>query len=176
MSEIKSTLDLVMERTKNMVFSKDEKQNQEAETARKQFNGALQKHVDGLTTLKDLQQIMDDLLQKNSAIETQTLRRVLLQKIDLDALQGPLPDLLDTLFGCRIDGLKQMGRDHLKEIKSMAERHLTRVGRELEQQYQIAGSAVLPNLEADSQWIQVQQKIRDTYEKKLEAEKAVIDD
>ena len=42
MAEIKSTLDLVMERTKNMILSRDEKQNQDAETAKKHFNGALQ--------------------------------------------------------------------------------------------------------------------------------------
>jgi ElaB/YqjD/DUF883 family membrane-anchored ribosome-binding protein len=174
MSEIKSTLDLVMERTKNMILSKVEKQDQEAETAKKHFNGALQKHLDGLTTLKELQQTMGDLQQKHPGLETSTRRGVLMEKIDLDALQGPLPDLLHTLFGCRIEGLKQLGQQYADEIRSKAEQRIAKLRRELDQQHQISGPAVLPNLEADPQWIQVQKKIIAAYEQKLEEEKAVV--
>ena len=174
MPEIKSTLDLVMERTKNMILSKDEKQYQDAETAKKHFNGALQKQLDGHITLKDLQQTMGELQQKHPGLEISTLRSVLMEKIDLDALQGPLPDLLHTLFGFRIEGLKQVGQQYAAEIQSTAEKSMAQVRQELEQQYQIAGSAVLPNLEADPQWTQEQKKIVAIYEQRLEAEKAVI--
>jgi len=173
MGEIKSTLDLVMERTKNMVLSKDEKQSQEVKTARKRFNGALQKHLDGVLPLKDLQQTLGDLEQKPN-IEARTLRNVLMEKIDLDALQGPLPYLLHTLFGSRIEGLKQLEQQYADEIQSEAEQHTSRLRRELEQDHQIAGSAVLPNPEADPQWIQEQKKIVAEYDRRLEAEKAVI--
>jgi len=171
MPEIKSTLDLVMERTKNMILSKDEKQSQNAETARKHFNGALQKHLDGLTTLKDLQQTMGDLQQKHPGLEISTLRSVLMEKIDLEALQGPLPDLLHTLFGCRIEGLKQLGRQFAGDIQTKTGRHASRVRRELEQQHQISGSAVIPNPEADPQWIEEQKKIMASYAQRLEEEK-----
>lgn len=174
MSEIKSTLDLVMERTKNMILSRDEKQSQEAETARKHFNGALQKHLDGLTTLKELQQTVGGLHQKHPGLEINTLPSVLLEKIDLDALQGPLPDLLHTLFGYRIDGLTQLGRDYIEQIDSLAQQHADRARRELEQQHQIAGSAVLPNLEADLQWIQEKGKIEAGFKQRLEEKKAGV--
>jgi len=174
MPEIKSTLDLVMERTKNMVFSEEERKSQETETAKKHFNGTLQKHLDDLMPLKDLQKTLGDLQKKYPAMEPQTLRNVLLEKIDLEALQGPLPDLLHTLFGCRIEGLKQLGHLYAGQIQSKAQQHSARVRQGLEQQHQISGSAVIPNLEADPQWIRELQKIEAVYAQRLEENKSAI--
>ena len=47
MGEIKSTLDLVMERTKNLSLSDEEKQAQKQKEVESRIRGLLQKYLDG---------------------------------------------------------------------------------------------------------------------------------
>ena len=63
-------------------------------------------------------------------------------------------------------------RQFAGDIQTKTERHASRLRRELEQQHQISGSAVIPNPEADPQWIEEQKKIMATYAQRLEEEKA----
>ena len=50
MAEIKSTLDLVLEKTRDMTLSSDEKQQQQREAIETRFRGLLQKYIDGSLT------------------------------------------------------------------------------------------------------------------------------
>ena len=55
MGEIKSTLDLVMEKTKHLSLSDEEKQNQKNSEIEKRVNGLLQKCRDQILSTDELQ-------------------------------------------------------------------------------------------------------------------------
>ena len=55
MGEIKSTLDLVLEKTKHLSQSSDEKQSQIRKDIEMRINGLLQKYQDGVSSLEQLQ-------------------------------------------------------------------------------------------------------------------------
>ncbi len=65
MAEIKSTLDLVMEKTRNLRFSSQEKREIQMEEARRAFNGLLQKYLDGQLELEAVQLGVAGLEQKH---------------------------------------------------------------------------------------------------------------
>jgi len=54
MGEIKSTLDLVMEKTRHLTLSAEEKIDREKEEAKKGLNGFLQKYKDNVINLEEL--------------------------------------------------------------------------------------------------------------------------
>ena len=61
MGEIKSTLDLVLEKTKHLSQSSEEKQAQIQKDIENRVNGILQKYLDGLFSLEQLQRDYDAL-------------------------------------------------------------------------------------------------------------------
>ena len=54
MAEIKSTLDLVMEKTRNLTLSADEKAAQQHKEAENRIRGLLQKYLDGVVSKPEL--------------------------------------------------------------------------------------------------------------------------
>lgn len=174
MAEIKSTLDLVMERTKNLRFSEEEKQAQKAEDAKKALNGLIQQYLDQALGKDELDIKITGLLKEFQLTDRSLLRDVILDKIDFDVLDGPLPDLLAGLCQSDISGLKELARSYHEALSRGREQHRAELKSDLQARYNIAGSAVEPNVDADSDW---QHKIRlrvAELEEKLTREKAGI--
>ena len=171
MSEVKSTLDLVMERTKHLTMSRAEKQDQAVEEAKKQFNGVVVKYLDGLMDLQEVNQAVSKLKETYPALDNQSLSRMVLDRMDLEDLEGPLPGLLHGIFGCSVEGLKQLAREYAQAVQAQAAGHADRVRKILQQEHQISGTAVVPNLDADPQWHQEKNSIVSAYENKLAVEK-----
>ena len=61
MGEIKSTLDLVMEKTRHLTLSNEEKQQQKFEEARKRINGLLQKYQEHILDIDQIKQELNAL-------------------------------------------------------------------------------------------------------------------
>lgn len=152
MAEIKSTLDLVMERTKNLRFSEEEKQAQKAEDAKKALNGLIQQYLDQLLGEDELDTKITGLLKECQLADRSLLRDVILDKIDLDALDGPLPDLLAGLCQSDISGFKELARSYRKALSSGREQHKAELKSNLQARYGITGSAVEPHVDADPDW------------------------
>ena len=71
MAEIKSTLDLVMEKTKNLSLSSEEKQTQRNKEIEGRIRGLLQKYQDQLITLDQFTSDYRILCQEYGLDETQ---------------------------------------------------------------------------------------------------------
>lgn len=174
MAEIKSTLDLVMEKTRNLEFSEDEKKNLQIQEAQQAFNGLLQKYLDRYLDLEDLRSEVASLQEKHQITHSATLRKVILDKIDMAALNGPLPELLHKLFGDEISGLNDLFQRFRHDLTSRADQRNRQLKKDLKQLC-ISGSAVAPNLEADPKWQQELQAMETTYGQALDKEKAKLD-
>ena len=151
MAEIKSTLDLIMEKTKGLTLSPKEKEEIRREEWVKKARGWIQKFLDGWIDMekvkselpgpeappgweKILQTEIFDLLDPE---EDNEKRFQLITEI----LQRPLDPLLKILggFNQTVEAEKIRQRD--QALKRLSDQ-------------EISGSAVLPNLELDPAWIQ----------------------
>ena len=172
MAEIKSTLDLVMEKTRNLRFSSEEKREIQMEEARRAFNGLLQKYLDGQLELEAVQRGVAGLEQKHELSDRGVLRKVVVEKLAPESMSGPLLILLEQVFGCDTTALRALGKDYRNEMATRADDRRRELAAYLEERYEVAGTAVAPNLEADAKWLDEATTLHGLYAVKLQEEKA----
>ena len=172
MAEIKSTLDLVMEKTRNLTFSSEEKLALKVEQAQKAFNGLLQKYLDGQLELEELQQGVAGLQEKHALSDRGVLRQALTDKLAPESMLGPLLMLLEQVFDCDTEVLRALGEDYRSEIAARADDRRRQLAAYFEERHGISGSAVAPNLEADEKWKEEAAVLHKLFSAKLEDEKA----
>ena len=83
MGEIKSTLDLVMEKTKHLSLSDEEKQNQKQIEVKKRINGLLQKYRDQVLSMEQLYTEYDRLKKELNLPDDTDLVNQIIDKLDL---------------------------------------------------------------------------------------------
>jgi hypothetical protein len=145
MGEIKSTLDLVLERTRHLSLSDEEKARQQKADFDKRLQGLLQQYADGVLSVDALQDRTASLRAELGVKDRGVLEAAIVGRIDPDrdnrrwlelvgasapALRRPLEDILAD-FSHRKGETLHKSQDRLRE--SLASRH------------GIAGPAVVPN-------------------------------
>jgi hypothetical protein len=152
MAEIKSTLDLVLERTGHLSLSAEEKAQQKREDFEKRLQGLLLQYEENTITLESLRQRIAAMEAELKIDRGQHLLWAVFKRIDpgednqcwLDlvahvapAVHDPLQKILSTYHNARAD-LAQSSDQRLR--KHLAERN------------GIKGSAVIPNPEQDTRY------------------------
>ncbi|WP_319522921.1 hypothetical protein [uncultured Desulfosarcina sp.] len=145
MGEIKSTLDLVMERTRHLSLSDEEKTRQRKEDFQKRLQGLLQRYADGALTEEDLREKIEA-LQAELKIEDTTLAvTAVAGRMDPDRDNRTWLDLLavfaPAVCGALEAALKVYRRQRDDSLREGAERLRSR----LAQDHGISGTAVAPN-------------------------------
>ena len=150
MGEIKSTLDLVMEKTRHLSLSDEEKARQQKADFDKRLQGLLQQYADGVLSVDTLQDRTASLRAELDVKDRGVLVAAIAGRIDPDqdnrrwleligaaapALRQPLEDILADFARCKGDTLRK-SQDRLRE--------------RLASKYGIAGPAVKPNPLKDS--------------------------
>ena len=174
MGEIKSTLDLVMEKTRHMNLSPAERNEKRAEDIGKALRGLVQKYKDGLLREEpflDAFRGLEDVegTPKDHMLLTEILNQMRIDD-DPDARRAGL-ELLE--FGCGRDTVQLasiLSEFEAEKDKAGANRTRELLERLLKR-HQISGSAVVPNLEADAAFKNSLNRLRKTYTERLDAEK-----
>jgi hypothetical protein len=165
MAEIKSTLDLIMERTKNLTMTVDEKKALQRKEWEGKVKGWVQKYIDGTINLEDIKvhiesceskfQELRNILKAEilEHIEPESNNALLLQFLDevLDTDTRPIMNLI-TLFQNNLNANMISRREAMKKA--------------LEQK-KIFGSSVVPNLDRDREWQECLQKFRLDFKNQL---------
>lgn len=165
--EIKSTLDLVMEKTRNLTLSSEERQEQKQRELQSCLRGLLQKYLDGLLTLSQLKKDYADLKKDFGPADDTFLAQEILSRLDPDQ-DNQL--LLETLADCcRVDTADiQAAVDAYRNIhRQAALERAAQLKADLARNSKVSGSAVVPNLEADAQWRREVQGMRRRFEDEL---------
>ena len=169
MAEIRSTLDLVMERTKHMTLSEDEKKEQLVGEVRKKLNGLIQKFADGTLTIEHFERDLDN-LDIGDFDRRAILTDELLGKIDLEKDNNALFELLETICGTKVKKLVGTLEDYEGSIETATHKRIKDFRKQLRKTHTIAGSAVVPDLETDEEWQQEATDIRTQFVQKLAKE------
>ena len=145
MAEIKSTLDLVMERTRHLSQSTAEKEAQRRGDFEKRLQGLLQQYADGALTVNGFSE-RSGALQAEAGIEGQHLvTQAVIRRIDPDQDSEPWLTLLEPLAPEVNASLKEILADYESRRASLLKAGEETLRQELDRRHDIAGSAVVPN-------------------------------
>ena len=176
MAEIKSTLDLVMEKTKNLNLSAAEKQDQKIKEIESRLNGLLQKFQDQIISLEQLKAEYQSLRKAHSVTEGQHkhLLKAICARIELGKdNQAPL-DLLSEFADSDIEGIASVLQDFDTAVQTAAATQGQIAKDNLAKAHLISGSAVVPNLESDPGWRDRIEKMQTKFEDSLDQAKAKL--
>ena len=152
MTEIKSTLDLILEKTKHMTITDEEKAELRQKEIRRKIKGWIQKYKDH--TLK-LDTLRKELNQTEQEYDTENVKN--LMKIDLilsvqpEQDNTPIYELLEQLLGENTDILSRLLDTFYQRIDEEKKRIAAKIGSTLAEKG-ISGSAVIPNPFSDAEW------------------------
>jgi hypothetical protein len=162
MAEIKSTLDLVMERTRHLTLTEEEKREYALAQFKGSLNGLLQKYLDGVLNLERTDKEIRRLQEESGFKDRSLLVDEVSRRLDLDGDYRPLLDLLTELCNVDTGKIASLFTLYRDTIASEAEARADRAKERLERR-DIAGTAVVPNLGADPQWTEERDKIREKF-------------
>jgi len=166
MGEIRSTLDIIMEKTKGLTMSQEEKRAFQEEEMAGKIKGLIQKFLDGVLDMERLKMELAALAEKDEAMVKRLVREESLSRIELGENNEPFFGVLEETT--RFD--PNTVREALREFEERLKRE--RISREdglkkkLEEQG-ISGSAVLPNISADPEWSRYVEEMRDEFQERL---------
>jgi hypothetical protein len=171
MGEIKSTLDLVLEKTKHLKQSSEEKQARAQRDVEDRIKGMLQKYQDGVSSLEKLQRDYEALKTEYKLTDNTIMAGRVINRLDPDLDNRALFEVLEHC--CHLDsgGIKGAINDHRDAYLTAAQSRMATLKEGLAQKYLISGSAVVPNLESDEKWHLEAQAMNSVFEQKLNQEK-----
>jgi hypothetical protein len=172
MGEIKSTLDLVMEKTRHLTLSKEEKMIQNRLEVKGRLQGLIQKYQDNLLKKENLKKEINDLKVSYDLNVDEMLANLLIDSFELGQDHTLFLDLLGEIYGLDLTELKTIFQNFKAAVKSSAEERVERIKGDLYKKRFISGSAVVPNLERDKEWRSTLSYIKEGYDKILNKTKS----
>ena len=152
MAEIKSTIDLIMERTKSLAASPEERESYQRQEREKRLRGLIQRLLDDNLTLDGVKDELAKEKKYGSAAEVMgVLKDALAGHVDAETDNERLFRFVNELVGTSLDRLRETLTACRMEAASRKAVLAERQKKDLESRG-ITGPAVLPNAEADPQW------------------------
>lgn len=166
MAEIRSTLDIIMEKTRDMTVTPEDRQAFLRQEWEGRIRGLLQKVSEGFLTPEALARELTDQDERNREVALETLRRECLERIDPDADNKPLLALMEGVLHMNCEGLIQDLERYGSSVEKVQSLARERLERQLKEEG-IWGSAVLPNIQKDPEWNKEQEERRNSFRSRL---------
>jgi hypothetical protein len=170
LGEIKSTLDLVLEKTRHLTLSEEEKAVQQREVSLKRLSGLLQKFGDLALSSEHLAGGLDEICRAGGLADADVLAEVL-RRIDKDADNAPWLALLEDHFEGSLDPLVALLEEYQNARRTACDRRAEALLEQLARNRRICGTAVRPNLSVDETWAAQKAALDFRFAEQLELEK-----
>jgi len=151
MADIRSTLDIIMERTKNMTMSDEERAEFQRQTLTGKIKGWVQKYLDGVIGVKEIKSEIDSESSKALSEIEKILKNELVGRLDPDSDNEKIFQLLKEVLHMNIDPLEQVIGKFYEDVIIEKARKIRSLRQALEERH-ISGSAVVPNVDQDASW------------------------
>jgi hypothetical protein len=170
-AEIKSTLDLVMEKTRGITLSQKDREEQKNREIKLKVEGLLKK-FQNRELRKDQVEENFNALKKNYGETAQRLAlSESIKRINLDENFNLLGDFLEGFWGLELGRVKFLLKNYHESLQNLTQETIARLKEVLEKKHFLSGSAVLPNVEGDNAWPAAVKEIKDRYYMQLSEEK-----
>lgn len=171
MAEIKSTLELALERTKKIAISEKEKEEIRQKKLMEKAQGLFHRYREGLAPLSELQKEIARMEEKTSAAVKDFLLSQWIDAISLKNEDERLIKGIQWLKNGRLEEIvqrfRQLSSQYREEIEKIKQENRTQLVEALKREG-IAGSAIEPNVEGDLLWKEAVEKLDHLYGEKLE--------
>jgi hypothetical protein len=171
MGEIKSTLELAMERTKKIAISEKEREEIKRKEILLKVTGLFHRYKEGYLPLNEILKEIETMEENTGKTVKEGLLSQWIDALSLNEDNERLLKGLESLKHRDIDDVKQK----FHQLLSQYRREKEKIRQELEAQLSkalkkegIDGSAVEPNVEASQTWEKENEKLNDSYKMKLE--------
>ena len=167
MAEIKSTLDLVMERTKHLSLSEEEKDAQKTEESKKAIRGILQRYLDQSLTKEEMLESLNRLSDTSEIDRNPLVIEDIAGRVTLTGNNRPLFELLSSEYGMDVSAMESAVKGYRDAARALMKQKKETARDKLSADHRISGTAVLPNLEADPSWAEDGQRLGEQFGRKL---------
>jgi hypothetical protein len=171
MAEIKSTLELALERTKKMVISEKEKEEIRQKKLREKAKGLFHRYREGHAPLSELQKEIERMDEKTSAAVKDFLLSQWIDALSLKDEDERLIKGIEWLKNGRLEEVPGRFRHLFSQYREEMEKTRQEVRTRLEELLRregIAGNAIEPNVEGNPLWKEAVEKLDHLYGGKLE--------
>lgn len=151
MAEIKSTLDLVLERTKNLTMTKEEKSALQRKELEGKIRGWGQRYMDGLMDLGVVKTEMALIPADHKKAGRKILKGFVLENLDTTGGKGKIFNLLEEILEESREPYLAAIQNFQKALAAEGSRFLAAQRASLADRG-ISGSAVIPNLDREGAW------------------------
>ena len=166
MAEIRSTLDIIMEKAKQVDVTEEDRIAFKKQELEGKIHGFLQKFQDQIIS-------EDRLMEELKAIgmqEDQMVREIFMEdclsRFDPEADNAALLDLMKKTTGLDVAPFLEIIRNFQDQMDQERDRSLTAYTERLRKKG-VSGSAVLPNLEADPSWVSKKAEMKRGFQESL---------
>ncbi len=159
MAEIKSTLDIIMEKAKKFSATEEEKKSFKRQELEGKIKGLVQKALDGILDSERFQAEVVALQAKERDLADQILKEEVVARIELGANNEALLKILENIGGPASPAISKI----LDQFQKKAEKEKESRSKVLMENFRkkgISGSAVLPNLDVDPEWLRTKSEMR----------------
>jgi hypothetical protein len=166
MGEIRSTLDIIMEKTKGLTMSEKEKKAFKEQEMAGKVKGLIQKFLDGILDMDQLKGEVAGLGEKGGDMVKRLIREESVSRIEPEGDNEALLRLLEEVTGSDARSLREV----LKEFQQRLEREKAALEKKLRKELEkqgISGSAVIPNISADTEWAHYLSEMRDEFHERI---------
>jgi hypothetical protein len=164
--EIKSTLDLVLEKTRNLTLSEEEKRDLAREELDKKIRGIIGKYLDNLLPANRLKEELENIGGYEPGLPYKLFTKHLLAHADLDVDIRPILSALKEVVGFDTAALEALQQEYKSEKETARSSFAEDILSELDKRG-ISGSAVVPNLDGIPEWEQFQRELSQRYREKI---------
>ena len=170
MAEIKSTLDIIMEKTKDLTMTEGEKEAIRKTEIEGKVRGLLRKFIDGLIKPERIRKEIASLGPEQQLMANEALTKECLGRMEPGGGNEKFLEALEYVTGADTKPLRQI-LSEFQEKKEKERRAREGVIRERLHQAGISGTAVIPNISADSEWTRYLSEIRGELKEKLDLQR-----
>ena len=167
MAKIKSTLDLVMERTKNLAMSREDREALQRKEWEDKARGWAQMLLDQKITIDEL---MKDFTVESSRYGAlaDILHVELTRHLDPDADNSIILKALTEVIGLEVKPFTDFINDYHARYEQYRQEHQGRLVSELKARG-ISGTALVPNIDHDEVWQGFVKGLKDRFRQKIQA-------
>ena len=172
MGEIKSTLELAMERTKKFAISEKEKKEMKQKEILQKATRLFYGYLDGHLPLNEILKQIERMEKKTATTVKELLFSQWVDTLSLDDEEERILKGIESLEQRDIHEVKQKFRDLLSQYQGEKEKVKEKAKSQLIEGLRrngICGSAVEPKLEGSELWKKEMEKLTQSYRMKLEA-------
>jgi len=166
-AEIKSTIDLVLEKTRDFTLSREEKQKLAQKELEKKLQGLISRYLDQVIPLSRLYEEVGKTAHTEKELAYTLLKTYLLAHLNLDRDNSLILSALKEIRGFDTAFLSNLQEEYQSE-REKTERAFHEKSLVTLQEKGVSGSAVVPNLEKNPEWNQFIDTLRSRYLERIE--------